>query len=91
MVDRGSEACSISAMALSVMGAPVVPRVGSLRYRLRYPARINFFYQKFEALAMVGLVAMVPVIIASQGPVALVRTYPHRWGPFEVGEVPDDG
>ena len=21
----------------------------------------------------------------------MVRTYPHRWGPFEVGEVPDDG
>ena len=40
---------------------------------------------------MIGLVAMVPVIIASQGSVALVRTCPHRWGPFEVGEVPDDG
>ena len=35
--------------------------------------------------------AMVPVIIASQGSVALVRTCSHRWGPFEVGEVPDDG
>ena len=21
----------------------------------------------------------------------LVRTYPNRWGPLEVGEVPDDG
>ena len=34
---------------------------------------------------------MVPVIIASQGSFALVRTCSHRWGPFEVGEVPDDG
>ena len=40
---------------------------------------------------MIGLMAMVPVITASQGSVALVWTYPHRWGPFEVGEVPDDG
>ena len=34
---------------------------------------------------------MVPVIIASQGSVALVRTCSHKWGPFKVGEVPDDG
>ena len=40
---------------------------------------------------MIGLVAMVPVIIASQGSVALVQTCPHRWGSFEVGEVPNDG
>ena len=40
---------------------------------------------------MIGLVAMVPVIIASQGSVELVWICPHRWGPFEVGEVPDDG
>ena len=40
---------------------------------------------------MIGLVAMVPVIIASQGSVALVRSCSHRWGPFEVGEVLNDG
>ena len=34
---------------------------------------------------------MVPMIITSQGSVALVWTCSHRWGPFEVGEVPDDG
>ena len=51
----------------------------------------KLFHHKFEALAFIGLVAMVPVIIASQGSVALVRTYSHRWGPFEVGEVSDDG
>ena len=51
----------------------------------------QLFHQKFEALAVIGLVAMVPVIIASQGSVALVRTCSHRWGPFEVGEVLDDG
>ena len=51
----------------------------------------KLFHQKFEALAVIGLVAMVPVIIPSQGSIALVRTCSHRWGPFEVGEVPDDG
>ena len=40
---------------------------------------------------MIGLTAMVPVIIASQGSISLVRTCPHRWGPFEVREVLDDG
>ena len=51
----------------------------------------QLFHQKFEALAIIGLVAMVLVIIASQGSVALVQTCSYRWGPFEVGEVPDDG
>ena len=40
---------------------------------------------------MIGLMAMVPMIIALQGSVSLVQTCPHRWGPFEVGEVLDDG
>ena len=40
---------------------------------------------------MIGLVVMVPVVIASYGSVALVRTCSHRWGPLEVGEVPDYG
>ena len=31
MVDRGSGACSISAMALSVVGVTVAPRVGPLK------------------------------------------------------------
>ena len=65
MVDRGPEACSMSATALSTVGAAVASRVGSLRYRLRCPARISFFYQKFEAMAVIGLMAMVPVIITS--------------------------
>ena len=42
MVSRGSGACSISATALSVVGAAVALRVGSLKYRLRWPARISF-------------------------------------------------
>ena len=42
MVGRGSGACSISAIALSVVGAAVAPRVGSLKYRLRWPAQISF-------------------------------------------------
>ena len=41
MVGRGSGTCSISAMALSAVGATVAPRVGSLRYRVRWPTRIN--------------------------------------------------
>ena len=40
---------------------------------------------------MVGLVAMVSMIIAPQGSVALVRACPHRWGLLEVGEVLDNG
>ena len=42
MVDRGSGACSISATALSVVGTAVAPRVGSLKYRLRWPTRTSF-------------------------------------------------
>ena len=51
----------------------------------------QFFYHKFEALALIGLVAMVLVVIASQGFVALVWTFPHWLGPFEIREVPDNG
>ena len=42
MVGRGSGACSISAIALPVEGAAVASRVGSLKYRLRWSARISF-------------------------------------------------
>ena len=35
--------------------------------------------------------AMVPVIIAPQGSVVMVRSCPHWWGPFEVGEIADEG
>ena len=41
MVGQGSGACSISAMALSAVGATVAPRVGYLKYRLRWSARIS--------------------------------------------------
>ena len=51
----------------------------------------KLLHQKFEALVVIGFVAMVPVIIASQGSVALVRTCSPRLGPFEVREVLDDG
>ena len=40
---------------------------------------------------MVGFVAMVLMIIAPQGSIALVWTCPHRWGPLEIGEVSDEG
>ena len=88
MVSRGPEACSVSATTLSAGGAAVACRVSSRKYRLRWQARISF---STEALAVIGLVAMVPVIIASQGSIGLIRTYSHKWGPFEVGEVPNDG
>ena len=42
MVGRGSGAGSISAMALLAVEATVAPRVGSLRYHLRWPARTIF-------------------------------------------------
>ena len=48
MVGRGSGACSISATALPVVGAVVTPRVGSLKYRLRWPARISFFIRNLR-------------------------------------------
>ena len=51
----------------------------------------KLFHQKFEALAVIGLMATVPMIIILQGSIALVRTCSHRWGSFEVEEVPDDG
>ena len=51
----------------------------------------KFFYHKFEDLALISLVSMVPMIIASQGSVALVRTCPHWLGPFEIREVLDNG
>ena len=35
--------------------------------------------------------AMVPVIVTPQRPVALVRTCPHGQGPFELGVIPDQG
>ena len=34
---------------------------------------------------------MVSVIVTSQGSIALVRSGPHWSGPFEVGEVPNEG
>ena len=51
----------------------------------------QFFHKKYQALAVVGFMAMVPMIITPQGSVALVRGHPHRWGPLEIGEVPDKG
>ena len=38
MVGQDSRACSISAIVLSVVRAAVAPWVGSLTYRLRWPA-----------------------------------------------------
>ena len=38
MVGRGSRASSISAMTLLAVGATVAPRVGSLKYHLRWLA-----------------------------------------------------
>ena len=40
---------------------------------------------------MVGLVAMVPMIIAPKGSITLVRARPHGRGSLEIGEVPNKG
>ena len=40
---------------------------------------------------MVGFVAMVSMIVAPYGSVALIRACPHRWGQLEIGEVPNKG
>ena len=50
----------------------------------------ELLYQELEALTVIGFMAMILMVVASQGPIALVRTDPHWWGPFKVGEVPDE-
>ena len=49
------------------------------------------FHHKFKDLELIGLIAMVSVIITPQGSVALVWSCPHWRGPFEVGEIADEG
>ena len=39
---------------------------------------------------MVGFMAMVSMIITPYGSFELVWTRPHRWGPLEIGEVPNE-
>ena len=51
----------------------------------------KLLYQELKALTVIGFMVMVPMVVASQGPIALVWTDPHWWGQFEVGEVPDKG
>ena len=40
---------------------------------------------------MIGFMVVVPMVVAPQGPITLVRTDSHWWGPFKVGEVPNEG
>ena len=40
---------------------------------------------------MIGFMVVVPMVVAPQGPIKLVRTGSHWWGPFKVGEVPNEG
>ena len=40
---------------------------------------------------MIGFMVVVPMVVASQGPIMLVLIGPHWWGPFKVGEVPNEG
>ena len=65
MVGRGSGACSISAMALSAVGGTVAPRGWPPQVPSEVAGPNQLFHQEFEALAVIGLVAMVPVIVAS--------------------------
>ena len=51
----------------------------------------KLLYQELEALTVIGFMAMIPMVVASQGPIALVEASPHWWGPFKVREVPDEG
>ena len=51
----------------------------------------KLLYQVLEALTLIGFMAMIPMVVASQGPIALVQAGPHWWGPFKVGEVPEEG
>ena len=40
---------------------------------------------------MIGFMAVVSMVFVSQGPITLVQTDPHWWGPFKVGEVLNEG
>ena len=40
---------------------------------------------------MIGFMVVVLVVVTSQGPITLVWTDPHWWGPFKIGEVPNEG
>ena len=40
---------------------------------------------------MICFMAVVPMIITPQRPVALVRICPHGWGPFKLGVISDKG
>ena len=40
---------------------------------------------------MIGFMAVVPMVVTPQGPITLVRTGSHWWGPFKVGEVSNEG
>ena len=40
---------------------------------------------------MICFMVVVPVIVTHQQTIALVRIYPHEWGPFEHGVIPDEG
>ena len=40
---------------------------------------------------MICFMAVVSVVVTPQRPIALVRICPHRWGPFKIRVVPDEG
>ena len=40
---------------------------------------------------MICFMAVVSVVVTPQRPIALVRIFPHRQGPFKIGVVFDDG
>ena len=40
---------------------------------------------------MVCFMVVVSMIVTPQRPVALVRIFPHGWGPFKLGVIPDEG
>ena len=40
---------------------------------------------------VIGFMAVVSMVFVSQGPITLVQTDPHWWGPFKVGEVLNEG
>ena len=39
---------------------------------------------------MISFMAMVSMVVASQGPITLVWTGPHLWGPFKIRKVPNE-
>ena len=40
---------------------------------------------------MICFMVVVAVVVTPERPITLVRIFPHEWGLFKIGVVPDEG